>query len=116
MSTSEPQWILWVRELQALAQTGLAFTRDPYDIERYTKLRALAAQMLATATGTDPLEMQSLMERQAGYATPKVDVRAASFRDGRVLLVQERSDGCWTLPGGWADVIASRCLANQPRR
>lgn len=99
-------WLRWVRQVQALAQTGLTYATDPYDVERYEQLRALAAEMLATHTdvGVAPEYVRDLFALEAGHATPKVDVRGAVFRDGALLLVRERSDGLWTLPGGWADV------------
>jgi ADP-ribose pyrophosphatase YjhB (NUDIX family) len=103
----EPQWLLWARELQAIAQTGLAFTQDPYDAERYQRLRGIAAEMFSAGSGVAIDRIVSMFERDVGYATPKVDVRGAVFRDGRILLVQEASDGGWTLPGGWADVNQS---------
>ncbi|MFA9439941.1 NUDIX hydrolase [Uliginosibacterium sp. sgz301328] len=106
MANTEPQWLVWAREIQALAQTGLTFTRDPYDRERYERLRGLAAEMLHAHTGEPVERIASLFAEQTGYATPKVDVRAAVFDDaGRVLMVREVADGGrWTLPGGWADV------------
>lgn len=111
----EPQWLTWVRELQALAQAGLTFARDPYDLERYRRLRALAVEMLAVGSGA-PLEpISALFEQDLGYPTPKVDVRAAVIRAGQILLVRETSDGRWTLPGGWADVnqSASQCVERE---
>jgi ADP-ribose pyrophosphatase YjhB (NUDIX family) len=104
---SDPKWLLWVRELQAMAQTGLAFSHDPYDLERYRRLRAIAAEMLSAGSGAELSFVQSLLEQDMGYATPKVDVRGAVFRDDRILLVREVSDGGWTMPGGWADVNQS---------
>jgi ADP-ribose pyrophosphatase YjhB (NUDIX family) len=100
----KPDWLELGRELRALAQNGLAFSTDPFDRERYQRLRELAATFLAERVGIAPDALMEPFAFERGYATPKVDVRAASFRDGRVLLVQERSDGRWTLPGGWADV------------
>jgi ADP-ribose pyrophosphatase YjhB (NUDIX family) len=99
-----PTWLAWVQQVQALAQSGLAYCTNPFDIERYQALRQLAADMLATCTQTDVPTVRGLFESQSGYATPKVDVRGAVFQDNRLLLVRERSDGGWTLPGGWADV------------
>jgi ADP-ribose pyrophosphatase YjhB (NUDIX family) len=94
----------WARKVRALAQNGLAFTRDPFDRERYHELQELAAALLA-GTLEIPLERaRALWDGEHGYATPKVDVRGAIFADERVLLVRERADGKWTLPGGWADV------------
>jgi ADP-ribose pyrophosphatase YjhB (NUDIX family) len=103
---TEPDWLAWTRELQAIAQTGLAFTRDPYDRERYQRLRSLASRMMAAHTAAPAERIEALFTREHGYATPKVDVRGAAFDDrGRVLMVREVEDGGrWTLPGGWADV------------
>jgi ADP-ribose pyrophosphatase YjhB (NUDIX family) len=106
MPTSDPNWLVWARELQAIAQTGLTFTRDPYDRERYQAIRSLAARMFAAQTDAPVDRIIGLFSGETGYATPKVDVRAAVF-DGRehMLLVRESADGGrWTLPGGWADV------------
>ena len=105
---TEPNWLIWAREIQALAQTGLAFTRDEYDRARYERFRALAAQIMAQHTGLEVRDIEAMFTEQTGYATPKVDVRGAVFRDGRILLVRETADGDrWTLPGGWADVNES---------
>lgn len=103
-----PNWLLWAREVQAAAQTGLAFAANPYEIARYEALQELAARMMAEASGANYDVVHSAFSAQKGYATPKVDVRAAVFRDNDVLLVGENSDGGrWTLPGGWADVNSS---------
>jgi ADP-ribose pyrophosphatase YjhB (NUDIX family) len=100
----DPTWLQWARSLGALAQTGLTFAENPYDIERYSTIRTIAAQMIAHQSGADPALVGCLLASDAGYATPKVDVRGVVFQEGKILLVQERSDGLWTLPGGWADV------------
>jgi ADP-ribose pyrophosphatase YjhB (NUDIX family) len=100
----EPTWLDLARRLNALAQTGLTFAENPYDIERYTAIRKIAAEMIAQGSGTETSRVLELLTNDAGYATPKVDVRGVVFQDGKILLVQERSDGMWTLPGGWADV------------
>lgn len=103
---NDPDWLTWTREMQAIAQTGLAFTRDPYDRERYEMLRALASRIMAAHTAADAVRIEALFAGEQGYATPKLDVRAAVFNDaGEILLVREAADeGRWTLPGGWADV------------
>jgi ADP-ribose pyrophosphatase YjhB (NUDIX family) len=103
---TEPEWLVWAREIQAIAQTGLAFTKDPYDAERFTALRALAAGILAKHTQADARRIEALFAGETGYATPKIDVRAAVFdTQDRILMVRETADqGRWTLPGGWADV------------
>jgi ADP-ribose pyrophosphatase YjhB (NUDIX family) len=97
-------WLNWARRLQAIAQTGLTYATGPYDEERYREVREIAAEMMAHGSNTHIDPIVDLFSREGGYATPKVDVRAAVFQDGRILLVREREDGCWTLPGGWADV------------
>lgn len=104
----EPEWLVWARQLQAIAQTGLTFVRDPFDRERYEEVRALAARMMAALGEGDPALIEGLFAEQSGYATPKVDVRAAVFRDdGALLMVREATDGRWSLPGGWAEVNQS---------
>ena len=100
----EPQWLRWARELQALAQTGGHFATSDYDRERYQRITEIAAEIFARQGDIEASKIRIIFEAQSGYATPKVDVRAAVFRDRKILLVQERSDGLWTLPGGWADV------------
>ena len=106
MSISDPDWLNWARELQAIAQTGLTFSRDPYGRERYEAVRRLAARMFAAGSDAPAKRIAALFAGETGYATPKIDVRAAVFdRDARILLVRETADGGrWTLPGGWADV------------
>jgi ADP-ribose pyrophosphatase YjhB (NUDIX family) len=103
---ADPDWLIWAREMQALAQTGLEFSKDPYDRERYAALRRLSVQVMAEHTGADQRRIEALFDTEAGYATPKVGVRGAVFdADGRILMVREVVDqNRWTLPGGWADV------------
>jgi ADP-ribose pyrophosphatase YjhB (NUDIX family) len=102
--SDDPRWLRWARELQALAQAGLTFSRDKYDLERYRRLRQIASELFEQGTGTPIEQISALFEQEQGYPTPKVDVRGAVFEQQRILLVREISDGCWTLPGGWADV------------
>jgi ADP-ribose pyrophosphatase YjhB (NUDIX family) len=104
----EPKWLVWAREIQATAQTGLAYAKDVYDRQRYERLQQLAAVIMAESAGIDTQVVEGLFAQQSGYATPKVDVRGAVFKNEQILLVQERGDaGRWTLPGGWADVNQS---------
>lgn len=98
------QWFHWARTIQAVAQNGLAFSDNPFDRDRYEKLRKLAVEIFAAHTGESSSVIEQWFAVQPGYATPKVDVRGACFREGRVLMVRERADGGWCLPGGWADV------------
>jgi ADP-ribose pyrophosphatase YjhB (NUDIX family) len=94
----------WARKVQAIAQTGLAFTHDPFDRERYTQLTELVASILSSELDIPLARAKGFWEGEEGYATPKVDVRGGIFEGDHVLLVRERSDGKWTLPGGWVDV------------
>jgi ADP-ribose pyrophosphatase YjhB (NUDIX family) len=100
----DPNWLRWVKRLQAIAQDGLTYTRDDYDAGRYEQLREIAAEILAAHSTGDLDHARRLLALEAGPATPKVDVRATVFRDGAILLVKEPDDGGWSLPGGWADV------------
>lgn len=92
------------RRLYALAQTGLHFTPQEYDRERYRELAEIAGQLLANESEHAPERLHTAWFVEDGYATPKMDVRGAIFRDAEVLLVRETMDGKWTMPGGWADV------------
>ena len=100
---TDPRWLAWTRRIAAIAQNGLTYSEGPFDRERYAELRRIAAEMAGAYTDTPPERVAELFARQEGYATPKVDVRGVVFREGRILLVREREDGLWTLPGGWAD-------------
>ena len=100
----EPLWLPVARELQAVAQAGLTYATDAFDRERYEAVREAAAKLLAQGFAIDPLATRDALANLKGYPTPQVDVRGAIFRGDRILLVQERSDGRWSLPGGWADV------------
>lgn len=103
---SDPDWLIWAREIQAIAQTGLAFSKDPYDLDRFAALLRLAARIMAAHSSADAARIEALFAAETGYATPKVGVRGAVFdAAGRILMVREVVDGNrWTLPGGWADV------------
>jgi ADP-ribose pyrophosphatase YjhB (NUDIX family) len=100
----EVRWIEWVRRLQAIAQNGLMFSKDPFDRERYEQVRSIAAEILASSTEMYPVLIHNLLQGEQGYATPKIDVRGAVFHENHLLFVRETADGLWTLPGGWADV------------
>jgi ADP-ribose pyrophosphatase YjhB (NUDIX family) len=101
----EDQWLRWAKRLHAIASTGLHFCKDDFDRERYQEVATIAQSMLALIGNIPIKRIEGLLSDFAkGYATPKIDVRGAVIEDGRVLLVRERSDGLWTLPGGFADV------------
>jgi len=100
-----PQWLGWARRLQAIAQIGIEYCKDPYDRQRYEEIQRLAAEMTAKSAGlADIGPLVDLFKNEVGYATPKIDIRTAVFDQDRILLVRERADGLWTLPGGWADI------------
>lgn len=103
--TLEPQWLTYGKRLQSIASTGLHFTRDRFDRERYEDIAAIANEMLSVI-GDVPIERISdlVPDFARGYATPKVDVRGALVEQDMILLVREQCDGLWTLPGGFADV------------
>jgi ADP-ribose pyrophosphatase YjhB (NUDIX family) len=94
----------WAREIQALAQTGRHYAKDDFQRDRCRRLMEIAAEMIGENTGLDSLPLFQAFDVQIGYATPKIDVRAAIFKDQKLLMVRERIDGGWTMPGGWADV------------
>jgi ADP-ribose pyrophosphatase YjhB (NUDIX family) len=94
----------WARKVQAIAQNGLLFTQEPFERERYTQLKDLSDSILAAELDIPLGKARALWEKEDGYVTPKVDVRGGVFDGAKVLLVRERSDGRWTLPGGWVDV------------
>lgn len=107
-SGGPPEWLQWAVALQALAQAGLAYSKDEFDRERFRRVRAIAAEIMSARSGLSLEVVEGLFCNEAGYQTPKLDCRAAVFDAGnRILLVQEKADGLWALPGGWVDVNES---------
>ena len=102
--TDPPRWLAWAREIQALSQTGLAYSQTEYNAQRYQRLMEIAAEIVRCHAGLPQEALLQDFAAQPGYATPKVDVRGAAVREGKILLVQERRDERWCMPGGWADV------------
>lgn len=100
------KWLQWAIEIQSLAQTGLTYTKDVFDKERYARLREISAEMLTEKTGISKDKVEDLFCNETGYPTPKIDTRAAIFKDSKILLVHEKN-GTWSLPGGWCDVLES---------
>lgn len=98
------RWLEWAREIQAIAQTGIHFAENEYQRERFKRLEEIAAEIVSESSELNYKPLIDIFRSQVGYATPRVDVRAAVFQAGKLLLVRERQDGGWTLPGGWADV------------
>ena len=99
-------WLKWAIEIQSIAQSGLTYGKDVYDLERYEQLRKISAEMLNYKTDIPIDKIENLFCNEEGYQTPKLDTRAAIFKDGKILLVLERN-GKWSLPGGWVDVLES---------
>jgi ADP-ribose pyrophosphatase YjhB (NUDIX family) len=116
-SWDAPPWLAWVRRLQAVAQAGLTYSQDPFDVERYRDVRRIAAEIAAEHSAGDAQAIEELFASARGYPTPKIDVRAALIVDDRILLVRERDDARWALPGGWADVgeTAGEAVARETR-
>jgi ADP-ribose pyrophosphatase YjhB (NUDIX family) len=106
-----PDLLRWGQRIQALAQTGLTFSKDPFDRDRYQELRELALEMVESASGAPRDELRAVFAASLGYPTPKVDVRAVVFRGDELLLVKEARTAAWTFPGGWADIGDTPSLA-----
>ena len=100
----ESSVLAWARKVQAIAQTGLHFTQNAFDRERFTKLKELTDELVAAELDIPLGEARAIWDKEVGYATPKVGVRGGVFDGDEVLLVRERADGKWALPGGWVDV------------
>ena len=100
------KWLKWAIEIQSLAQAGLEYTKNVYDIERYERLREISAEMIAEKTDLNIDKVKNLFCNETGYQTPKIDTRAVIFKDNKILLVHE-NNGTWSLPGGWCDVLES---------
>ena len=100
------KWLKWAIEIQSLAQAGLAYTGNVYDIERYERLREISAEMIKEKSNIKLEKVKDLFCNETGYQTPKIDTRAVIFKDNKILLTHEKS-GTWSLPGGWCDVLES---------
>jgi ADP-ribose pyrophosphatase YjhB (NUDIX family) len=104
---SNPKWLEWATKLQSIAQSGLTFGENQYDLDRYQQIRDLSVEIMHEYTGIQHDIITGFFASEKGYQTPKVDIRAAVFRDDKILMVKEKIDGRWSLPGGWADVNTS---------
>lgn len=98
------KWLEWAKRIQSLSQAGLAYSKDVYDIERFEELRSISAEIMAEHTEVEMEKIKDLFASEKGYQTPKMDVRGAVFRDGKILLVKEKVDNKWALPGGFCDI------------
>lgn len=97
-------WLLIAKEIQAIAQAGLTYSENKYDLDRYRQLREMSVRIMEEHTEAPVNKIRDLFASEEGYQTPKIDIRGVVFRDGKILMVRESTDNLWTLPGGWADV------------
>jgi len=104
MTTNGSKWIEWAREIFSLSQAGLTYNKNEFDIERYKRLQEISAEMIESQSELSKESVLESFSMQAGYITPKVDVRGAVVHEGKILLIQERMDGKWAMPGGWAEL------------
>ena len=100
----EYRWLEWAKELQFIAQAGLTYTKDPFDKERFERVREIAAEIMSLQGRLPLAQVKDLFCNETGFQTPKLDTRAAIFKDDKILLVEE-NDGTWSMPGGWVDVM-----------
>ena len=98
------KWLEWAKELQMLSQGALAYCKDPYDRERFERIREISVEIMSEHTDIPIEKMRSLFANEAGYQTPKIDIRASIIKNNKILLVKEKLDGRWSMPGGWADI------------
>jgi ADP-ribose pyrophosphatase YjhB (NUDIX family) len=96
-------WFHYITELQEIAQIGLTYTKDPFDVERFERLRKISVEMMAKLTDSDVEIIKNVFANDSGYQTPKVDIRGILLNENKILLVKEQN-GLWSLPGGWADI------------
>jgi ADP-ribose pyrophosphatase YjhB (NUDIX family) len=104
MNAKTPPWLTWAREIFSLSQSGLTYSGNEYDLQRYRRLQEITAEIIEAHSRIDKRSALESFSMQAGYITPKIDVRGAVIRAGKILLIQERADGKWAMPGGWADL------------
>ena len=104
MNYQSPKWLEWAREIYSLSQVGLTYTKNEFDIERYKRLQEISAEIIVSQSETPKESVLESFSMQAGYVTPKIDVRGAVVHNNKILLIQERMDEKWAMPGGWADL------------
>ena len=104
MDDQSPKWLEWAREIYSLSQVGLTYTKNEFDLERYKRLQEIAAEILSSQSKLATESVLESFSMQSGYVTPKIDVRGAVILDNKILLIQERADEKWAMPGGWADL------------
>lgn len=103
---SESPWIKWAMELQFIAQAGITYTKDQFDMERFERLREISAEIMGSGAKVPVEFVKDVFCNETGFQTPKIDTRAAIFKEGKILLVKE-NNGTWSMPGGWVDVMES---------
>ncbi len=103
ISQKQPEWLEWAKELQFIGQAGVTYSKDPYDLERFARIRELSAEIISVYSDLPVEEVKALFCNEEGFQTPKMDTRAAIFEDDKILLVKEQN-GKWSMPGGWVDV------------
>jgi len=93
------------KRIKAIADIGLLYTSDDFDKERYHELKLIGEKLLSRELDTTPENVKSFFDECIDYPTPKVDVRVLVLNDEeQILMVQEKNDEKWSLPGGWADI------------
>ncbi|WP_407268484.1 NUDIX hydrolase [Radiobacillus sp. PE A8.2] len=100
----EPKWLDWAKQLQSIAQAGLTYSIDVYDLERFEMIRDISVEILSIHTDVSETVIRDLFTNESGYATPKVDIRSVVFKENKILMVKENTDGNWSLPGSWGDI------------
>ena len=105
--TDEPDWLIYARKLNSIAKAGLTYSEDKYDIERFEEIEKISADIIKKHTELQQETIEEVFISEKGYSTPKVDIRAVIFKNDKILLVKEKIDGLWSLPGGWAEVNLS---------
>ena len=104
MNQKTAKWMEWAQEIFSLSQAGLTYSQNEFDLGRYRRLQEITAEMIASQSNLEKEAVLESFSMQAGYTTPKIDVRGAVVHEGKILLIQERADGRWAMPGGWADL------------
>ncbi|MFB4169433.1 NUDIX hydrolase [Virgibacillus sp. JSM 102003] len=98
------KWLEWAKKIQSISQSGLSFSNDMYDIERYEELQRISTEIMEQYTDLEMEKIAGLFTNETGYQTPKADVRGAVFNDDKILMVREKIDDKWSLPGGFCDI------------
>ena len=103
----ERKWLDIAKKLQSIAQAGLEYSKDKYDLERFEEIRKVSIDIMECYTDIEREKIKNLFAGETGYQTPKIDIRAAVFHENKILMVKEKLDNRWSLPGGWADIDLS---------